>query len=212
MKQLDVFRSLTGVDSRLGFYTSESDDKIPEVPGCYAWFLPLWIYREDIDELMKFVGDLLSYEKNPEKQVDARFTWESVKLRLHRNNDVQIHDQNRATWKKALDDMDAKDALQQVLIEASLLMPPLYVGRTNNLKRRYLEHTSKDLESSTFSKRFGEYVETLDHKIRVNDLLFVCIRTSERLNQVFDKFGEKDLNALVEQILLQSCRPPFSMR
>lgn len=212
MSQLDVFRSLTGVDSRLGFYTSESSDRIPEIPGCYAWFLPLWIYRDDVDKMMKFVGDLLNYEKNQERQLDARFTWDSVKLRLHRNVDVQISNQNRATWRKVINDIGMKNALQQVLIEASLLMPPLYVGRTNNLKRRYLEHTSRDFDTGTFNSRFSEYVKALDYKIMVSDLLFVSIRTSEKLNIVFKEFGENEINALIEQILLLSCRPPFSMR
>ena len=56
MGHLNVFKNLTSVDGRLAFYTKETKDKIPELPGCYAWFLPLWFYTSDLDELMKVVS------------------------------------------------------------------------------------------------------------------------------------------------------------
>ena len=213
MRHLNVFRGLTSADGRLGFYTKETRNSIPEFPGCYAWFLPLWLYREDLDELMRIVGDLLSYDKVSEKEVDAPFTWESVKLRVRRCAEIRANDEIRAIWQRALANDETKKVLQQALMEASLLMPPLYVGRTNNLKRRYLQHTEGDRSiKNNFHFRFVGHVKELELKIDVSDLLFICIETQKDLNHVFEDFGEHELNVLIEQILMQFCRPPFSLR
>ena len=214
MGYLNVFRSLTGADSRLGFYTKETKDRIPEVPGCYAWFLPLWFYREDLDELMQIVGGVLDYEQEPEKEVDLPFTWESVKLRARRGTKIRAGNRTRvATWQKVLADDQARKALQQTLLEASLLMPPLYVGRTNNIKQRYLQHVQdQDLERNSFHSRFTECVKKSELKISVSDLLFVCIETPNELRKVLGDSDESEPNLLIEQILMQFCRPPFSIR
>jgi len=203
-----------GADSRLGLYTKETSGRIPEFPGCYAWLLPLWLYREDIDELMRIVGGLLGYDKEPEQVVEASFTWESVKLRVRRFSKDRPREGLRATWKHLLADESAKEALQQTFLEASLLMPPLYVGRTGNLKRRYLQHVKGSYEKNDFHSRFTGHVKKLQLKISVSDLLFACIRTPKELSHAFAKHEgeEKDLNGLIEQILMQFCRPPFNLR
>jgi len=213
MSDLNVFRDLTRADGRLGFYTTRTRNQIPEFPGCYAWFLPLWLYREDLDELMQIVSGLLSYDKDPEKVVNAPFTWDTIKLRVSRRANIRPNENISETWKRILKEPEAKRALQQTLMEASLLMPPLYVGRTNNLKRRYLEHTTAgNQDSNTFRSRFTEQVAKLGLKIGVSDLLFICIRTPQNTNQIFEKFDENEIESLIEQILMQFCRPPFSLR
>lgn len=215
MRHLDLFRGLTSADGRLGFYTKESRNRIPEFPGCYAWFLPLWLYREDLDGLMQIVCGLLSYDKVPEKEVDAPFTWESIKLRVRRRAEIRINDEIRTTWRRVLANDETKKALQQILMEASLLMPPLYIGRTNNLKRRYLEHTGTGrahFSKNNFHFRFTEHVEELELKIGISDLLFACIETQKDLDRNFPDVKKDDFNVLIEQILMQFCRPPFSLR
>ena len=67
MGRLRVFRNLTSLDGRLGFYTKETREQIPTLPGCYAWFLPLWFYRSNLDDLMELVGRVLDYEQRPER-------------------------------------------------------------------------------------------------------------------------------------------------
>lgn len=212
MRHFNVFHGLTSADGRLGFYTKESRNRIPEFPGCYAWFLPLWLYREDLDEFIRLVSTFFSYEETPEKEVEAPFTWESVNLRVRRSARIRANDENRTTWQRILSNHEAKDALQQVLMEATLLTPPLYVGRTNNLKRRYLQHTGGDRDKNTFRARFTDHVAKYGFKIGVSDLLFICIQTQKDVSRIFDDLGEKNLNLLIEQILTQFCRPPFSLR
>ena len=208
-----VFRSLTGSDSRLGFYTKETAEEIPERPGCYAWLLPLWLYCTDFDELMGIVGNVIGYEQESVKGVDVPFTWDTVKLQVGRAVRTITRERTLETWEKVLADDKGKEALQQTLLEASLLMPPLYVGRTNSLKDRYLQHTdSRRFNENTFHSRFTKCAEDLNLKISVTDLLFVCIETPKELRKALGESDESEPNLLIEHMLMQLCRPPFSLR
>ena len=213
MGYLNVFRNLTSVDERLGFYTKETKDKIPELPGCYAWFLPLWFYRSDLDNLVQLVGAVLDYEHNGEREVEVPFNWDSIRLRLRRASTLRATDSVRATWERVLADDRARTALQETLLEASLLMPPLYVGRTRNLRQRYLQHTVKrGHNKNDFYSRFTELAAALELHISVSDLLFVSLRTSDELGRALPDVAPDDVELLIEQLLMQFCRPPFSLK
>lgn len=210
MTALRVFRHLTSTDGRLAFYTSETAHKIPEKPGCYAWFVPLWIYRDDLTALMKVIRDLRSYDDQPEKEVKADFTWQSVDLLVTRTEPVRPSRDAEATWSRLISDSGTKEALQHLLLEASLLMPPLYVGRTNSLKRRYWEHVRDT--SGGFHRRFAAHTNTIDFTLPVSDLLFACLCTDSQTNKVLSPIEDGDLTILLEHILMNACRPPFSIR
>ena len=213
MDLLKVFSNLTDTDSRLGFYTKETKERIPEQPGCYAWFLPLWFYHSDLNDLMQVVGDVLDYDSQLEREATVRFAWESVKLRVRRAAEAQTSKKIRSTWERVCADTQAKGELQQTMLEASLLMPPLYVGKTKNLKQRYLKHVGGNSDDrNDFHTRFTEHVSNLDLAIGVSDLLFVCIKTEQKSSQVPHGVAEDDLERLVEQILMRFCRPPFSLK
>ena len=213
MRPLNVFRYLTSADSRLGFYTKENKETIPEVPGCYAWFLPLWFYRSDLNELIRIISRVFDYDNESEREVYARFNWESVKLRVRRNAETEATRQLCKIWERLCADERAKRALQQTLLEASLLMPPLYVGRTRSLKQRYLQHTAiKRRNQNDFHSRFIKCVSNLELTIGVSDLLFVCISTERNPGETPDGVNEDDRERLIEQILMNFCRPPFSLR
>lgn len=218
MKHLDVFRNLTSAESRIGVYTMETNDRIPVGPGCYAWFLPLWIYREELDKFVQIVGNILDYEQEPEKKVNVSFTWENVNLQARRNTKIKMETETPEKWAQALADVRVRKVLQKTLLEASLLMPPLYVGRTNNLKQRYLQHTHNyGSKKNTFHSRFTEFAETIELKIAVSELLFVCIESdksdeSGESRGILGNSDESDFNRLIEQLLMQFCRPPFSLK
>ena len=209
-RPLRVFRDLTSVDGRLGFYTHETKEFIPEQPGCYAWFLPLWIYHTDLASLMASVNDMYGYEKDPEKVVSADFNWHSISLRVRAQRTVAPTSADlRDTWNRIVADDEAKAALQQLLLEASLFMPPLYVGRTTNLKGRYLQHLT-DKGRNDFHSRFKACIARSNVTLKVGDLLFVCLRTHDELGRKLEQFD--NVEQLVEQMLMQFCRPPFSLR
>ena len=92
-------------------------------------------------------------------------------------------------------------------------MPPLYVGRTRNLRRRYSQHLSgRAPRARTFASRFASFTSERQLKLRVRDLLFVCIGTPSDIAHSLDRSPHRDLNALIERVLMQFCRPPFSLR
>ena len=212
---LNLFRSLTGADSRLGFYTKATRERIPEVPGCYAWILPFWFYNDHLPDLVSSMVSVLNYEPKPEKHTRVPFNWDSIELavsRTHSNFDSNEHTKLNSTWESILADKEAKLALQQTLLEASLLLPPLYIGRTNNLKKRYLQHAGDSaIEINNFNSRFTNCVKDLGLKLSVSDLLFICIETPHRLRQFFGD-DDSETNQLIEQILIRICHPPFSIR
>ena len=213
MDYLSILRSFTNANGRLGFYTSKTQHKIPEGPGCYAWFLPLWFFREDLPEMMRLVGSVLNYEVQPERQVQATFTWDTISLRVRRGAAIQVPSTVRDTWNRICADPDGRKALQQILLEASLLMPPLYVGRTKSLRQRYLQHTSdRGPERNDFHRRFVDCASRLDFKISVSDLWFVCIQTDPASSKHLKRIAGEDLEALIEYMLMQVCRPPFSLK
>lgn len=210
MTDLSVFRRLTNADSRLAFYTSETAHKIPEAPGCYAWFVPLWIYDDDLSRLMQLVRDLRSYDNPPEQQVSAGFTWHSVDLVVSRTERIPISGKVHETWQQVLADPTARGAMQRLLLEASLLMPPLYVGRTSSLKRRYTQHTQNS--NGNFHRRFAHHTQTLGLSLPVSDLLFACLCTETSVSRDLGRFDDGELTTLIEHILMNACRPPFSIR
>ena len=213
MRPLSVFRTLTNTDSRLGFYTIETKAGIPSIPGCYAWFLPLWIYNDNLSDLVKIVAKILNFDHDPEKQVEVSFNWESIKMNVSRRAAIRTHESAQSTWERVISSDDGRDALQQTLLEASLLMPPLYVGRTNNLRRRYLEHTEeRSHRPNDFNRRFYNHMMRLGLELTVSDLLFVCIRTPSDLVKTLDEYGDHEIEILIEHVLMQFCRPPFSIR
>ena len=184
---------------------------IPEQPGCYAWFLPLWIYQTDLNRLMELIGEVYGYEQEPESVMNAQFNWHSVDFRVRSQATVRpVRGDLAELWDQILADDEARAALTQLLLEASLLMPPLYVGRTANLKVRYQQHLTETKGKNDFHTRFMKCISESDLDLQIGDLLFVCIKTQDHLNQSLNQFYNVEL--LVEQILMQFCRPPFSLK
>ena len=96
------------------------------------------------------------------------------------------------------------------MLKCSLFMPPLYVGKTDNLSRRCYQHVSGSGKGS-FHKRYTEYARKngLPY-IKVSDLLFVCIP----IKFYNDKTTEENdkITLLMETLLKNLASPPFSKR
>ena len=207
----DIWRDVT---RRVGFYTKETMDQIPEASGCYAWMIPLWIYNDDLEVFLSTVNRLLVFDSGnenvAERTVRADFSWESIDTTLRKRHKVTMSQAKRRDWAKAMADARVREGFQHVLMEATLFMPPLYVGKADNLRDRYLQHTAgSDRETNTFHRRFTRFVTESRLTLSVSDLLFVCIETPPELAKVFHKEG---FNELLEQVLMRLCRPSFSIR
>ena len=210
---LEVFSNLTPAGSRLRFYTLETRHEIPSTPGCYAWFVPLWIYEDDLDRLTETVSDILHYDYRPEKELKAEFTWRTVLLNITQKSRIRNTDTARATWKNIMADSEARAEIEQTLLQATLLMPPLYVGRTNNLSRRYQEHTDPSRrDRNDFRARFSEHMNKLQVPLQVSDLLFACVHTPPLLTETLQRFDQSSIEDLLERLLMHFCQPPFSLK
>ena len=89
-------------------------------------------------------------------------------------------------------------------------MPPLYVGKSTNLRQRYGQHVSVDeTQLSGFGKRFNLYADELGLPLQVADLVFACVRSPVQLSD----FGrDEDHERLLEHVLIRIARPPFGLR
>ncbi|SRR6266487_948550 len=206
----DIWRD---VGKRIGFFTKETSRLIPEAPGCYAWFIPLWIYSEDLPGLIDTLNRISLYEPKREgkEPLLVEFNWDAVGIQLEKVPNVRVGDVFHATWRRITNDDKLRAAFQQALMEASILMPPLYVGKTHNLRARYGQHVEgvDGAEANTFHNRFGEFAKRLHLPLSVRDLLFVCVQTDRDTDRALAEGGVTDL---LEHILMRICKPPFSMR
>ncbi|MEX0943966.1 MAG: hypothetical protein WD002_15655 [Pseudomonadales bacterium] len=212
----DVWRN---VSSRIGFFTKETCAAIPETAGIYGWFVPLWILSDDLEEFIDTVKRLFDYEpvtplgdieEGQRVPVSAIFSSQIVSGYLKRQGRTSISPDKLQLWDAMLTDEGARKEFEIVLMEASLLNAPLYVGKTENLKDRYFQHVNeRDPERNVFHNRFQRFSRFVDCPISVSDLLFVCIRTSSDTTTVFSDSRSSDL---LEHVIMNLVNPPFSMR
>lgn len=204
------------VSKRIGFFTKENWNQIPEEPGIYAWFLPLWLYKEDLNELLEIVNEIFLYDAEckgiPQKTVEINYNWSSVNLNLKDEYRLIITQELQENWKQSMQNEELKEAIAQTLMEASIFLPPLYVGKTIDLKNRYLQHRDgTPNQKNVFRNRFIEHSQKCSIKVPllVSDLLFVCIPTSLKTSKLV---SQEKVNTLVEKVLLQLCKPMFSVK
>src|SRR5262249_51125150 len=99
---------------------------------------------------------------------------------------------------------------QQCLLKASIFMPPLYVGKADNLNTRCSQHIS-GVGSNTFHARFEDFARRLELPLRtVRQLVFVCVRTRLAADEDVDPTSGQ-IHELIEAIMKSICGPPYGM-
>jgi hypothetical protein len=196
----------------VGFYTSSTSRRIPEMPGIYAWFLPLWLYRTDLEQLLQTVLGVFRYDAKSKGVASTenmhRLTWEEWRVGLKREFAVKCPPAITDQWNSAMQNDAAKVLLQALLLRASIFVPPLYVGKTKNLRDRYRSHVTNDsVEKNTFHRRFEAFREEIPIEIGISDLLFVTCPIRLDDENELEKLALQDL---LEFLLLRLCRPVFS--
>jgi hypothetical protein len=205
----DVWRA---VGTRIGFFTKETRNEIPEAPGCYAWFIPLWLYSEDLPQFLEKLSKVMLYDpvKQGRREVTAKFLWDAVSVHLEKHPNISTTEAREAEWRGVMADPHLRRAFEQALMEASILMPPLYVGKADSLRARYTQHVDGvGPEANVFHTRFMTFAKATGLPLAVSDLLFVCIKTDAETDRTL---RDANVHELLERILMQLCRPPFSMR
>lgn len=214
MHPLNAFRDLTEAGSRLGFFTNATRADIPTGPGCYGWFLPLWLVPSTLSDFLTVFGRAMTHDAKPPGELRAGFKWDAVTVRLRREFDPSINEKKWGPrWDHLCQNEQTRPLFQQILLQASILTPPLYVGTAKNLRLRYNQHTMRPRPGdNNFHRRFQEYSDQSRLGISVEDLIFVCVRTdSDGLSAVKNK-EMSEAHKLLEEVLKRLCRPPFSIR
>jgi len=207
------------VSNRIGFFTNESSGMIPNEPGIYAWFIPLWPPKneENAKDYIEKITNFFSYDfyiggNNKKATASTKFNWEEIFVSLEKNIITETGSTVEELWGEMKKNLDSSKAFSQALMEATILLPPIYVGKTDDLKGRYLSHVKGTMDKNDFHSRFSDFVDTANYKLAVSDLLFVCIKTSREVNNVFINKRNKGLNFLLEQVIMRIARPPFSLK
>lgn len=203
----DVWRS---VNKEVLFFTADTFKDVPAVAGIYAWFYPLRILTNNIDEFIEEVQLILNYDSEtkgaPFRESKSEINWETFiqKIEIHSKKADLSNFQH--TWDEFTSDQKKFDELRKIIMKASILLSPLYVGKASNLKARCDQHINSTGKDNTFHKRFEEYANKVNSKSkRVSDLLFVAIKTEE------SKGESEESEKLIEGILKTLVKPKYSI-
>jgi hypothetical protein len=216
---------LNTFNSRFKIFSYRDRHEIPELPGAYAWFFPLHMFDDckkaqeladcyrkifALDSL--FVGQSTLSEREYTEDRSTK-SWQSVSLKteVHISPSGKLHEGCEGIWDKVQADPQKKEIFRDSLIASSLFMPPLYIGKANDLMQRYNSHMS----DSTFKSRFEEFSFSHRINVAVTDLIFCCLSLDNKSEQamadeVVENSDGNDMNYLLEQILMKSSLPPFS--
>lgn len=210
----DIWRD---VHKRLGFFTSQNRKAIPDAPGIYGWFLPLWLFSEDIDDYINLIQGFYCYDPGskdghnyPKRTADMEFHWDRYEVSLQRRPQMVASEAIRGKWDDMKNDEYLKSLFSQSLMEASIFMPPLYIGKADSISERHNQHVKgMSTDKNDFHNRFTKYAQHVDLPLSVSDLLFVCIKTETSVNTELRK---NELNKLLEQVVMRVSKPPFSIK
>jgi hypothetical protein len=188
-------------------------DKVPAAPGVYAWFYPLRITSVDPEPFLSDLSSVLAYDASSQgplrQELRSRLGWNLLDLHLSiAPAPLPLSSDLRAQWSRLVSTPESFEQLRKVLMKSSLLMPPLYVGKTVSLAARCRQHID-GLGGNDFHHRFEAYANSVPlHTRSVSDLLFACVRTTQE-----EATAEAEsMESLVEEILKRACQPAYSLK
>src|SRR4051794_23364848 len=99
MNVADIWRD---VGERIGFFTKETRGLVPEAPGCYAWFMPLWIFTDDFQKLVEAMTKILLFDPvtSGKREQLIKFHWDAVSVGLQKFPHVIQSDVRQADWRR----------------------------------------------------------------------------------------------------------------
>lgn len=201
-----------GLNKRLSVFTYELSDDIPNEPGVYGWYLPLWFYnspKDEIDTIKSIIESVYNYDSGlqtsfPENKGSVKTNWEKLAIKISKESHRNLKSATIKKWSEIKDDESELIKVQEFLLQASLFMPPLYVGKATSLKSRYFQHVeNRESEKNIFHTRFKSHMKNLGLQIGVSDLLFLTVNTSTQ-NDEYSEF--------IEDVLMKIIKPVFSAR
>jgi hypothetical protein len=213
----DVWRT---IGDEVGFFYEKTFDDVPSSAGVYAWFYPLRIFSRTPEGLEQFVTEvqtLLNYDSESEGPSERTglipVVWWSWALAASRiPKPLQLSDSLRRAWGEICAREDLYSDFQKSLLKASVFMPPLYVGKADNLNTRCGQHLSGSDSANDFHRRFEDFARRLNLRVRnVRQLVFACVRTGATVDEA-PGLPISPMHELVESIMKSICAPPYGMR
>lgn len=210
----DVWRDIS---SYIKVYTYNNFEEVPASPGIYAWYYPIQLPSMDINDLGEELSSVLNYDSSLKgdktKTGNIDFNWKKIEINLAEKHNNKFPPGILNKWDELSKNSKLVDDLEKIMLVGSILMPPLYIGKTNNLNLRCHQHrTSSTSEENNFHNRFEKFAKEealykkklLTHNIE--DLIFVCIKTDK-----LEISGNLDTNSeeLLEEIFKLYARPPY---
>ena len=203
----DIWRNI-----HIGFYTYKDKDRIPSSPGSYAWYCPLDIKSDNYDEFIQMYKTILGYDcKNKTsliyRNTEIELPWKTLKQSMevtlnHLPKEKTVSSTTiEDLWNEINNDKELLKKFRIALLKSSILLPPLYVGKTNNLAKRHKEHCDSDInsEKGSFKKRFLNHVKENNININFEDLIFFAT-TLEDLPENSEEFLEEILKLFSQPI------------
>ena len=172
------------------------------------------------DALSDFVAQVqaaLNYDAEckgePSKQQLLPLAWWSWSVSARRTpKSFVISEPLRRAWLEITSSETLFPEFQQCLLKASILMPPLYVGKADNLNTRCRQHLQIDSDDNTFHRRFEDFARSLKLPISsVRQLVFACVRTGPPHDKEND-ITLSPVHELLEGVMKSLCGPPYGMR
>jgi len=208
----DVWRD---IGQKVAVYSGNRLNQVPAKAGVYAWFYPLRLSTFDLGPLVDEVHKVLLFEPKSNGSLNRHtvvsLPWKQylIGLRAQPRSWRDLVGRKAEAWAAICDDPEAFDHFRKILLTASILLPPLYVGKTDNLFSRCSQHVNGN-DKNTFNRRYEVYAQSagLTYK-SVDDLLFACIETPQENHGRGDPFGMAEI---VEDVLKNLCAPPFGLR
>lgn len=210
MRLSDVWRNLS---EEISVFWKDTFKAVPPVPGVYAWFYPLRVKSKDLAAVIEdfdraFRFDALSMGK-PTREVDVSFGWSRLDMQLALLSRRLAPSESIAeTWDQITRDSTRFWEVRRALLKASILMPPLYVGKTTNLYARCWQHIN-GTSGGDFNDRFESYAAKANlAAASVEDLILACIRTTTPTLSDANARSE----AVIEEVLKLVAQPPYGKR
>ena len=187
------------------YFKPSEIDEVPALPGLYAWYLN-FINKQNFTDPLKFLtkydpylnalnSDSREEQRDPQGgkfiadlKGDGRFGDQyTAKLRIKQKL-IERDEDSSQSQPAITNDKAAQEILQNLFNDTfQIFASPLYIGKTDNLKRRIEEHLTAIERATDVAERFG-HEQFAEHdnatnfgkrlvalKLPKDELLFFCV-------------------------------------
>lgn len=175
----ELWRQLAKGSESFGFYTNRTKQNIPNGPGIYAWYLPVF-FNGEIGETITKTKHYFSYDVNKKDSLNSKFNveyqWQNFDVSLKASNKYRKQKTIESTWHELKENFSSEDekAFSQILMMGSIFNKPLYIGLSKSLSARYEQHVT-GTERNSFFTRFSEFSRANNLDIDMSNLIFMTI-------------------------------------